>query len=369
MPRPNDHINVLMMPTDACNMDCVYCFHRAHRSSCEAMDLSVVEQVLKIAAPSYRQINFVWHGGEPLLMGLDFYRDVVALQGQWPSTRIKNSVQSNLTLMTEEYAMFFSEHHFRVSGSYDGVRNELTRGCSAEILEGRRKILESGKSCGFIMVLSRKNMDSLSESYRMFKRMGINFSLNLYVDQRDHSNPDLRLEAGDAVERLNSLFDEWALDANGTISISYFRHILDFLIGGRKSLCTYTSCMGRWIGVRHNGEIVPCNRYFPPQYSFGNVFDYTDIGQAFYSPGFQALIRQAIVRREACKTCELFPFCSGGCNNTAYNENGIDQNGGLSCQVLQGVYTHIQNFLREMDTSGGIRYNPVLLRYFKKTPS
>lgn len=105
MPHFYEHINILVMPTDACNMNCVYCFHKPYQCGIEVMSIETVKRLLDITAPFYKSINFIWHGGEPLLMGLDFYQKVVELQKQ-SSCNIKNSIQSNLTLMTSEMAAF-----------------------------------------------------------------------------------------------------------------------------------------------------------------------------------------------------------------------------------------------------------------------
>lgn len=362
-----DHINILLMPTDACNMHCTYCFHKAHRDGYDVMALSTFKKILDITTPFYKQVNLIWHGGEPLLLGLDFYREAVGLQ-KMASCIIHNSIQSNLTLMTEDYAKFFHDHGFKVSGSYDGVRNDALRGNSEKIMEGRQLVLNQGDRCGLIMVVSNGNIETLIDSYLYFKKINVNISLNLFLNQRDCVNNALKLDSEHTIKRLNSLFDYWAMDVENPISISYFKHILDYIAEQKKSLCTYTSCLGRWIGVRYDGEIVPCNRYFPNEYSFGNIFDYSDIGQAFDSEGFKRLVTGAIARREKCKSCKIYDFCCGGCNNNAYNENGIENNDGFTCKVLQGVYQHIEDFIHKHFEHGVDKqiYNPILSTQFQK---
>jgi len=344
MPHFYEHINILVMPTDACNMDCVYCFHTTHQSGIDFMSIETVKQILDITTPFYKRVNLIWHGGEPLLLGLDFYKEVVRLQ-KLASCKITNSVQSNLTLMTPELAKFFADNNFNVSGSFDGVINAKTRGHDNEIMTGRQFVIESGKRCGVIMVVSNLNINHLIESYRFFKEIDVNFSLNLYLDQEDNKKDYLQLNENTAIIKLIELFDYWANDINGNIHISYFKNILDFILFRKKGLCTYTSCMGRWIGIRYNGEIGPCNRYFPAEYSYGNVYDYSSIGDAFESAGFMNLLSKAIIRREKCKACEIYHFCNGGCNNTAMNENGIENNEGLSCRILVSLYKHINDFI------------------------
>lgn len=367
MPHYSEHINLLILPTDACNMNCVYCFHKPYSFDFEKISTQTVKHLLDITTPHYRQINIIWHGGEPLLMGQNFYEEMLSLQKNYDCT-IKNSIQSNLTLLTPELADFLSSNDITISGSFDGICNEQLRGCSNAILAGRKLMVDRGKKCGLIMVVSGGNINHLIDSYSFFKREGVNFSLNLYLDQKDNHNATLQLEEHEAITRLCELFDHWARDTTGTIHISYFKNILDFLLFRKKSLCSFTSCLGRWLGVSHDGTLGPCNRFFPKEYSFGNVNDYCDIGEAFESEGFTNLLKKAIIRREKCKSCEIYAYCCGGCNNTALNENGIENNGGLSCKVLLGVYKHIEAFLTnwQQESNASSKYNPLLLSLLQK---
>lgn len=357
-----EHINLLIMPTDACNMNCVYCFHKPYTNNVYKMNMETVKQLFDITALHYKTVNVIWHGGEPLLMGLQFYKDVLELQRSY-SCRFTNSVQSNLTLLTPELADFFAENNIDISGSFDGICNEQSRGRSDDILTCRELMIKRGKRCGFIMVVSGLNIDHLIESYNFFKKLDVSFSLNLYLDQKDNRSALLQLQEETAIFRLNELFDYWASDVNGKTHISYFKNILDFLLQNKKTLCSYTSCLGRWMGVHFDGALSPCNRYFPSEYSLGNVYDYNDIGEAFESPGFQLLIQEAIERRNKCKQCEIFDFCNGGCNNVALNEHGVQNNGGLSCRILKAVYKHIDEFISNVDINidnGSI--NPLLVK-------
>lgn len=367
MSHYSNHINLLILPTDACNLNCVYCFHNPYTFDCKKMSIETVKHLLDITTPHYKNINIIWHGGEPLLMGQKFYEEMLSLQKNYSCT-ISNSIQSNLTLLTPELADFFANNNITISGSFDGVCNEQLRGHSEAILAGRRLMIDRGKRCGLIMVVSSRNIDYLIESYAFFKQEGVDFSLNLYLDQKDNRNRALQLEEHKTIARLCELFDHWAHDVTGTIHISYFKNIIDFLLFQKKSLCSFTSCLGRWIGVHHDGSLSPCNRYFPKEFSFGNVKDYSDIGEAFESEGFINLLKCAIERREKCKNCEIYEYCSGGCNNTALNENGIEHNDGLSCKILLGVYKHIATFLSTLpaDSNTKTQLNPLLFEALKR---
>mgnify|MGYP003175371898 CR=1 FL=1 len=165
------YINLLMIPTDYCNMKCKYCFFNKDIHSTNRMDEKTLYQIMKIIIPFYDRVSFVWHGGEPLSMGLNFYKTVVKLQKEFSinhNIQIYNSIQSNLTLLTDEMANFFANNNFSLSTSYDGVCNEITRGNSKSILNGRLKCIKYQDSCGTIMVASKLNINTLIESYHFF---------------------------------------------------------------------------------------------------------------------------------------------------------------------------------------------------------
>lgn len=366
MPHYSEHINILLIPTNACNMRCVYCFHNPYTEEYDKMNIDTVKRLLDITTPYYKKVNLIWHGGEPLLMGLDFYKAVISLEKSYHSN-ITNSIQSNLTLLTPEFVDFIVNNDIKISGSYDGVCNEALRGNSDKILAGRNLVVDKAQKCGFIMVVSGKNINHLIESYNEFKAMDTNFSLNLYLQQKGEFNDELQLNETLAVDRLCELFDYWALDKDSTIHISYFKNILEYIILKKKTLCSYTSCLGRWLCVRYDGSITPCNRYFPSEYQYGNIYDYNDIGEAFSSQGFTNLLKAAITRREKCKSCDIYGFCTGGCNNVALNENGISDNGGLNCRILNAVYKYIESYIYKISEQDYERYNPLLVKMIKKS--
>ena len=206
-------------------------------------------------------------------------------------------------------------------------------------------------SCGFIMVVSRENINDLIDSYNFFKDIGANFTPNFYVPTISSNNDELKVEPCLVIDKMLELFNYWIEDDACNIHIEYFERILRFLFWGKKTLCKYNSCLGKWVGIRYNGDIMPCNRFFPKEYSYGNVFDYSSLSQAFDSEGFIKILTEAIARREKCKACTVFPLCAGGCNNIAYNESGISNNGGDSCKILQSMYSFISSEKKNITNS------------------
>lgn len=343
----NKNLCLLIVPTDYCNMKCKYCFFDKCSQPENKMSIEILQQLMKITLPFYNKISFIWHGGEPLSMGLDFYKKVVELQEYYRAkfdVKLSNNIQTNITLLNKEMADFFVKNNFTIGSSYDGIYNYKTRGLSDKILNGVKIYQNAGGTCGMISVVSKITVNSLIESYEFFKKQKLNYKLNPYLG----TDEELLLDYDVYTREMIKLFDYWALDTKTPISISSFIVFIDYIILQRKHLCTFTSCLGRWASVNYNGTIKPCNRYFPDEYSYGNIIDYNSFDEAFNSEGFRKLITKAIDRREKCKSCALWEFCSGGCNYIALNEcNGIENNGGNHCQFLLTMYEHIENFLEE----------------------
>jgi len=349
---PYKHLSVLVMPTDYCNMDCVYCFNsRKQHKKDRTMSLETLQRLFQITIPFYEEISFIWHGGEPTSMGLDFFKKAVEMQekANVNQAKINNSIQSNLSLLNEEMVEFFLENKFRIGGSFDGTKNELTRHNTEKILNGRQLVISKGGRVGFICVVQSKNVDCLIEDYEWFKRNKINYTINPYLTSVTDGTDDLFVPSKHYIQRVCEFFDYWSYDSGCNIKISYFEDFVKYILYKEKDLCCYNSCLGKHIGVHYNGAIYNCNRDFPKSFSFGNIYDYTDIRQCFNSQGFEKLLEKAVERRYNCKSsCEIYGFCEGGCNSTALASGDIAKANSYSCEVLISVYKFIENRLKDL---------------------
>lgn len=364
MKKYYNRLNVLITPTDYCNLDCIYCFHKTHHRENKKMSFETLEQSIKIIIQYYDKVTFIWHGGEPLSVGKKFYEKVLYFQKKYNTNKtvIVNQMQSNLTLLDLDFAKFLISNNFGLGGSFDGISNELTRGNTDYILQGHNLLKDINYKCGMIFVLSKININKLIENYEYFKNKRINFTVNYYINSNGSGKSlDLELDENDTVKAMIKLFDYWINDIESPVKINYFIHIMKYIINGEKSICCHTSCLGKWISIRPNGDVTPCNRYFPNEYTYGNVNNFNEINDAFESEGYMILLEKAIKRRNQCKACSIFDYCSGGCNNLALNENGIESSGGKSCRILIQVYNYIKQRLNlVLNEKNNVEYNPIV---------
>lgn len=367
----NDSLSILVVPTDICNMNCKYCYHEAHFTDPTMMTYEVLEKLMAITIPNYQRVHFIWHGGEPMIMGLGFYRKALQLQKKYSTgeQKIQNSIQTNLTLLDDDWANFFVENKFGIGSSFDGVCNDNTRGHSEQILAGRAKVIEHGGRCGNIMVVSKLNVLSLKDSYELFKKNSINYKMNMFIRTDDSDiSYSMSLTDSEYACAMIELFDYWKDDANSNIRVDPFEEIITYILFHRKTICCHTSCHGKWLAIRYNGLITNCNRYYPDEYHFGNIMAMNNIKEAFESEGFKRILSNAIIRREKCKTCQVYDYCRGGCSMVAMFENGMCNNGGPSCNALKSLYTHIKGFIdfyknSQINTNLNPRLNRMITKY------
>ena len=180
------NICILIMPTDQCNMNCVYCYHTPHYESVngEIMSISTLDNILKKTIPHFEHVDFLWHGGEPLIAGLDFYRKAVELQKKYAGNTctVTNKMQTNCILAEGELLDFLVRENFSFGTSLDGITNDLSRGNTDLILQGINNIKNSDKSCNSILVFTSLNCDLMIECYEYFKEKEISFKFNHYID-------------------------------------------------------------------------------------------------------------------------------------------------------------------------------------------
>lgn len=364
-------ISIVIVPTDICNMHCVYCYHVPHYSSKKIMAFETLENIMKKTIPYYDYVNFLWHGGEPLVCGVEFYKKVVELEKKYNinDAIITNKMQTNCTLAKGEILDYLISQNFQFGTSFDGVTNELTRGNSTRILEGRQNIIDKNSKCSCISVITSLNVHKMIENYKFFNEKGINYKFNHYINTtKDEIGNKLQLDINEYLTEEKKLFDYWLYDKNCKIRLTSFFVFLEYILFNRKILGKYNSCLGKWIGIRYNGDIVQCNRY--NQSFYGNINEVAKIDDAFNSVGFTKILELAVARRNKCaKFCDVYDFCRGGCIVEASHEKGITELNGFSCIETKEMYNYILkkiNYVRDNYSTVKEQLNPTVVNCFNQ---
>ena len=261
---------------------------------------------------------------------------------------VTNKVQTNCTIAKGDLLEFLVGEGFEFGTSLDGTTNEESRGNTTLILQGINNIKNLNKKCNCILVVSSLNVNLLIESYNFFKDNQISFKFNSYIDTtHDETSRRLAVSINDYLNAQKALFDYWIFDTECNIRVTTFFVYIEYIFFKRKLLGKYNSCLGKWLGVRFNGDIVQCNRYNHSYY--GNINDVDKLTDAFSSEGFRNVLEKTIKRRELCQSaCELYDFCQGGCIVEASHELGIEKINNFSCIETKEMYKYIDLRINEI---------------------
>ena len=370
-----------------CNLDCKYCFYLekenlypAHRDVTDwAMPDDVLETYIRqyIEAQSVPVVSFAWQGGEPTLLGVDYFRKVVGLQKKYAGgRRIENAFQTNGVLMDDEWGGFLAENKFLVGLSIDGPR-ELHDCYRADkggqptfdrVMRGLEFLRKNGVEFNTLTVLHRKNAGHPLEVYRFLKEVGSGFIQFIPIVERVAAKPNrdglvLIGQGEEAAARVSAssvepaqygkflcaIFDEWVRRDVGRCFVQIFDVALESWLGMDQSLCVFRETCGSAMAMEHNGDLYSCDHYVYPEYKLGNILE-RPLESLAHSPAQQKFgtdKRDTLPRY--CRECEVRFACNGECPKHRFIRTP-DGEAGLNylCAGYKKFFKHIDPYMRFM---------------------
>jgi uncharacterized protein len=323
--------SLLIKPASAdCNQRCRYCFYLDKSISFPGdMPRRMPDVVLEQAIRSYLQTDqpvfaFGWQGGEPTLMGVDFFRRAIELQKQYgrPGSRIANALQTNATLIDGELAGLLAQYRFLVGCSLDGpagIHDRYRRmqggGPShAAALRGIRTLLRHGAEVNILVLVSQANVREASRVYRYLVEQGFFYHQYIPCVEYDRQGrPQPFAITGEEWGRfLCELFDSWYPRDIRSISIGHVDALLQHMVKGRPTLCTMAEDCRRYFLVEADGGIYPCDFFVREDYWIGNVL-HTSWQAAWNSPVFRRFGERKALLGRKCRQCPYADRCMGDC--------------------------------------------------------
>lgn len=315
-----------------CNLDCAYCYYLDKTSLFAAgeryrMGDELLEAYVRsvIEASPGPVVNFAWHGGEPTLAGVGFYRRVVELQARYlpAGWRCVNNLQTNGTLLDERWCAFLAEEHFAVGISIDGParlhdalrRDRRGRPTHARVMRGLHLLREQGIDPDVLCTLNALTAAHPIEVYRFFLDEGVRWVQFLPVVQRfpDGSVSERSVDGEAMGAFLCSVFDEWVRHDIGRIGVQGFFECLLAWSGRRTALCTMAETCGRVPAMEHDGSVFACDHFVDAAHRRGDVMS-SGISALVDAPSqvaFGDAKRDALTR--TCRECPVLFACHGGC--------------------------------------------------------
>lgn len=338
-----------------CNLDCEYCYYTEKSklyqgASTQEMSEELLERFIKdyIGTAALSRVPFTWHGGEPLLRPLSFYQKVVELQKKYASgKKIENCIQTNGTLLTDEFCQFFKDNDWLVGVSLDGPKQlhdrfrKNRKGLPSfdRVMKGVSLLDKHGVPWNAMATVNRYNADYPKEFYSFFKRLGCHYIqftpvVERIVRQGDGRHlamvPDCGALAGYSVlpeqwgTFLCTLFDQWVREDVGCYFIQLFESVLALWNREDPAVCTLGKKCGHAAVMEFNGDIYSCDHFVSPEYKLGNLNE-KSLLELLYSPAqdkFGAMKTNGLPRQ--CRECQYLFACNGECpkNRFALSEDG-----------------------------------------------
>lgn len=366
----------------ACNLDCNYCYYRdkseIYSGKMPQMSDELLEAYIRqyLQGASQKQVTFCWHGGEPLMAGLPFYRKAVALQEKYRGDKtVENTLQTNGILVNEEWCGFFRDNNFLIGLSLDGpedIHDAYRRDCGGMPTFGRvMKAVElmsrNGVEYNLLSTVNRRSEGRGVDVYRFLRSVGrfIQFlPVVEYVRLRSGRRPLIvSPDDEDAVEAAWSVsaegygrfmcdvFDEWVMRDVGDVFVQLFDVTLANWCGVQPALCSFCETCGDGLVVEHNGDVYSCDHFVYPEYRLGNIKE-KELVDMYSSDEQQAFGRD---KREAlpmeCKRCSYHFLCRGECpkHRFGYARNGEPYMNVL-CEGYKMFFRHTDPHMRYMKT-------------------
>jgi len=373
-----------------CNLDCKYCFYlekenlypklQGHSGLSDwKMPDDVLESYVRqyIEAQQAETINFAWQGGEPTLLGADFFRRVVALQQKYAAgKRIENAFQTNGVLLDDEWGEFLAQNHFLVGLSIDGPRDlhdryRVDKGGQPSfnrVLAGLSMLKKHGVEFNTLTVVNRHNARQPLEVYRFLKEIGSGYMQFIPVVERiarEANDSGLVLiqpsDSGDARvsewsvdpvdfgKFLCTVFDEWVRNDVARYYIQIFDVALETWLGIPASLCVFRETCGSAMAMEHNGDLYSCDHFVYPENKLGNIMEHPleSMVASAQQAKFGLDKRDSLPRY--CRECDVRFACHGECPKHRFIRTP-DGEPGLNylCAGYKTFFHHIDPYMRFM---------------------
>ena len=374
---------VMLRPAGAhCNLACKYCYYLEKNklyptAQRHLMSDEMLEQFTReyIEAQTMNQVLFTWHGGEPLLRSIDFYRKALSLQQKYAGgRRIDNVIQTNGTLLTDEWCEFFAQNHWLVGISIDGPQPDhdhyrLTAAGKPswqKVMQGIKLLKKHGVEWNAMAVVNAYNANHPLEFYRFFKENGCQFLQFTPIVERLTRHEDGRTlasladkneiplsEASVTPEQwgyfLCAIFDEWVRKDVGKIFVEIFDCTLANWMGVSPGICAYSKECGHAGVMEHNGDVYSCDHFVFPEYKLGNIRDHSLIDMLYgeQQQEFSRLKHSSLPRQ--CKECDMEFACHGECPKNRFMKDKYGDSGlNYLCPGYYHYYQHVAPYMDYM---------------------
>lgn len=350
---------LIVKPTNMCNLDCKYCYDKPIRQQMPNTKMSpeTFEHAIKLVNQYTSKSTILWHGGEPLLMGQEFYYECNEVLHKYYTTEFTQQMQTNGLCIYNDRSWIdvFKDLGIHPGTSYDGIYQYMRQGNSKDYMRELLDIMQENNigGGGGITVVHNQNIGELIPYYEFLKsefKGDYRLTLNLAFSTRETFDPDFVLEPETVFGKMYEFYSYMLRDATKLAIYDYgYERSVNALLrfSGVRRGCEIIDCRKRWLTVLADGTLIPCSR-FSIYHTFGNINDYSSVEDIFDSEGFRDYIRITQNRLDTmCKDCELIESCNGGCfAKFLRNDSSQEQ---AQCDIIKSWYMATYKSLLDID--------------------
>lgn len=365
----NNYWNFLLKPTNDCNFNCKYCYDEPMRRKNlgKRMTIEQVEHIMNLASKFSKGLQVIYHGGEPTLMGVEWYKKVQDIYYKHFHNKFHQSMQSNGYLLNREWLDLVLTYGIELGISFDVYDQNLRQTDTLKRVEENIKLFNSnGAAIGTITVINSFNYKNQIDLYEYFKK---NFTFSPAFNHIYHSkgalDNALEPDIEDFAKEYRKYLEYWIKDTD--IRSPFERSIREhlFILFGKGELtCTHSDCRYCWLGINADGSVYPCDRYVPEKYYCGNIFEVNSIFDLYNSAGHK-LYSSEVGKRYLthCSHCGYLEYCGGLCNaNHIAYAGSADTVDPFSCGIFKTRFRDMYDVIRNIDIYNN-KYNINLISY------
>ena len=369
--------NLMIKPIGSlCNLGCHYCYYldkaEIYGGKQPRMTLEMLEKLTReyIAANDVPEVTFNWHGGEPLLMGLDFYRTAVEFQQKYADgKKIHNTIQTNATLINREWAEFFRRNDFLVGVSLDGpadIHNKYRKDKGGQpsfekVMAGLNILRQVGVEFNTMSTINKSSEGRGLEVYQFLKSIGSRYmqfmpvvehiKSKLIVDPRE---PDARIAPWSVSSQgfgkfMCEIFDYWVRHDVGQYFVNLFDATLAGYCGAQPGTCAYAATCGGNTVIEHNGDVYPCDHFVYSKYLIGNIADRSLREMAMSEEQYRFGLEKRNNLPSKCFSCRYGSICHGECPKHRFSRTESGDTGlSALCGGYKMFYEHTEPYMLKM---------------------
>ncbi len=366
-----------------CNLDCHYCYYLDKALQYGGKQAVMSDELLETYVRQYIEANdvpevlFCWHGGEPLLLSIDFYRKAIEFQKKYAGDKkISNTLQTNGMLLNEEWCQLFAENDFLIGVSMDGPKDihdtfRLTKNQEPtfdKVMAGINLMKKMGVEFNTLSVVNHLCEGRGAEIYRFFKSIGSKYmqflpAVEHVVDKEGYHRPlivspetegariaEWSVSARGYGRFLIDIFDQWVINDVGTYYVQMFDATLANTCGVMPGVCSMGETCGDALVVEHNGDVYSCDHFVYPEYKLGNIAEthLIDIYNTRKRVDFGLAKRNGLA--EECLKCRYYTVCRGECPKHRFDTGEDGYRKSTLCSGLKTYFKHVEPYMEFMRT-------------------